>query len=125
MLGGQLVQGDRIADHDRLTDEFRLVDTRKKRRRSLMTALNAMSIAATPCETFAETGLAIKRRSPFQDTFTIELANGADGYLPTIEQHGYGGYETWLARSSCLEITAERKIRSALLDMLKQLEEGR
>ncbi|MDA9764571.1 neutral/alkaline non-lysosomal ceramidase N-terminal domain-containing protein [Opitutales bacterium] len=80
-----------------------------------------LSIVSSPCETFAETGLAIKRRSPFKDTFTIELANGADGYLPTIEQHGYGGYETWPARSSLLEVTAERKIRSTLLDMLNQL----
>lgn len=84
-----------------------------------------LSIVSSPCETFAETGLAIKRQSPFKDTFTIELANGSDGYLPTIEQHGYGGYETWPARSSLLEVTAERKIRSTLLEMLGRLKEGR
>jgi hypothetical protein len=87
--------------------------------------IGGLSIVSSPCETFAETGLAIKRRSPFEDTFTIELANGADGYLPTFEQHGFGGYETWPARSSFLEITAERKIRSTLLEMLKQLKGGR
>ena len=80
-----------------------------------------LAIVASPCETFAETGLAIKRRSPFKDTFTIELANGSDGYLPTIKQHSYGGYETWPARSSLLEVSAERKIRSSLLDMLEGL----
>jgi len=85
--------------------------------------IGELSIVSSPCETFAETGLAIKRRSPFNDTFTIELANGSDGYLPTIEQHGYGGYETWSARSSLLEVTAERKIRSTLLDMLKELKD--
>ena len=84
-----------------------------------------LTIVSSPCETFAETGLAIKRQSPFKDTFTIELANGSDGYLPTIEQHGYGGYETWPARSSFLEVTAERKIRRALLELLKQLKEER
>ena len=59
-----------------------------------------LAIASTPCETFAETGLAIKERSPFSATFTIELANGYNGYLPTAEQHEWGGYETWPARSS-------------------------
>ena len=82
-----------------------------------------LSIVSSPCETFAETGLAIKRRSPFKDTFTIELANGSDGYLPTIEQHSFGGYETWPARSSLLEVTAERKIRTTLLEMLEELKD--
>jgi neutral ceramidase len=80
-----------------------------------------LAIVSSPCETFAETGLAIKKRSPFPNTFTIELANGADGYLPTFEQHQLGGYETWAARSSFLEVTAERKIRIALLELLEQL----
>jgi hypothetical protein len=84
-----------------------------------------LSIASSPCETFAETGLAIKARSPFASTFTIELANGADGYLPTLEQHQLGGYETWPARSSFLEVTAERKIRSTLIGMLEELKENR
>ena len=30
------------------------------------------------------------------DAFTIELANGSYGYLPTPSQHELGGYETWL-----------------------------
>ena len=42
-----------------------------------------LSIAAIPFETFAETGLKIKEKSPFADTFTIELANDSRGYLPT------------------------------------------
>ena len=84
-----------------------------------------LAIASSPCETFAETGLAIKTRSPFTSTFTIELANGADGYLPTLEQHQLGGYETWPARSSFLEVTAERKIRTAILELLEQLHSER
>ena len=42
-----------------------------------------LAIGAIPFETFAETGLAIKRDSPFERTFTIELAGGGYGYLPT------------------------------------------
>ena len=55
-----------------------------------------LGIAAIPFETFTETGLELKDRSPFGDTFTIELANGSYGYLPTPQQHRLGGYETWL-----------------------------
>ncbi len=54
-----------------------------------------LGIAALPCEVFVEIGLAIKEQSPFKPTFTIELANGYAGYLPTVEQHALGGYETW------------------------------
>ncbi|MSU50374.1 MAG: hypothetical protein EXS37_15030 [Opitutus sp.] len=83
-----------------------------------------LGIGAAPSEVFAETGLAIKRGSPFQATFTIELANGFSGYLPTPEQHGWGGYETWPARSSFLEVGAEPKIRAGILDLLKKLADG-
>jgi hypothetical protein len=75
-------------------------------------------IAAIPNEVFAASGLTIKRRSPLQPTFTIELANGAEGYIPPPDQHALGGYETWRARSSCLEERAEVKIVSAVLDLL-------
>ena len=80
-----------------------------------------LAIVAIPCEVFAETGLAIKRSSPFPSTFTISLANGYAGYLPPAEQHKLGGYTTWPARSSYLEIGAESKIRKAVLAILKQL----
>ena len=83
--------------------------------------IGSMAIVTTPCETFVETGLAIKKASPFRPTFTIELANGYNGYLPTAEQHALGGYETWRAKSSYLAVDSEAKIRSTLLDMLNEL----
>lgn len=55
-----------------------------------------VGIAAIPFETFAEIGLELKERGPLRSTFTIELANGWYGYLPTPEQHALGGYETWI-----------------------------
>jgi hypothetical protein len=80
-----------------------------------------LGIAAIPCEVFAETGLAIKKNSPLKQTFTIELANGCSGYLPTPEQHKLGGYETWRARTSFLEVEAEPKIREAVLELLGEV----
>jgi len=85
--------------------------------------IGKLAIAAIPCEVFAETGLAIKEQSPLGATFMIELANGYNGYLPTRQQHAWGGYETWPARSSYLEVGAEAKIREAVLGLLRQVAE--
>jgi len=82
--------------------------------------IGQLGIAAVPCEVFAETGLAVKAQSPLRPTFMIELANGYNGYLPTPEQHELGGYETWPARSSYLEVQAEPKIRAAVIGLLNQ-----
>jgi neutral ceramidase len=80
-----------------------------------------LAIASAPCEVFAESGLALKKASPHPKTIHIELANGYGGYLPPREQHELGGYETWPARSSFLEVDAERKIRETQLEMLESL----
>ncbi len=85
--------------------------------------IGQLGIVSSPCETFTETGLALKKHSPLPATFTIELANGYNGYLPTPEQHRLGGYETWRARSSYLATDAEPKIRSTLLSLLKAVAE--
>ncbi len=78
-----------------------------------------LGIAAIPCEVFAITGLKIKSQSPLAQTFTIELANGYDGYIAPPEQHALGGYTTWRARSSCLEVEAEPKILAVVLELLE------
>jgi hypothetical protein len=80
-----------------------------------------LGITAIPDEVFAITGLEIKRRSPLQPTFTIGLANGAEGYIPPPEQHKLGGYTTWAARTAALEPTAAPKIVTVLLGLLSQV----
>lgn len=80
-----------------------------------------LGIAAIPFETFAETGLEIKKRSPFKQSFTIELANGSYGYLPTPEQHQLGGYETWLGTNR-VEVDASTKIVSELMSLFNTLD---
>jgi hypothetical protein len=77
-----------------------------------------LGVAAIPCEVFTEIGLAINAQSPLKPTFTIELANGYNGYLPTPAQHRLGGYETWRARSSYLEVDASEKITAAVYELL-------
>ncbi len=80
-----------------------------------------LGIATSPCETFVETGLAIKAGSPLKPTFTISLANWQGGYLPPPEQHKLGGYTTWPAESSYLEVGAEPKIRAELIRLLQKV----
>jgi neutral ceramidase len=82
--------------------------------------IGEVAIVANPCETFVEIGLEIKQKSPLKRTFTIELANGYNGYLPTPEHHALGGYETWRARSSYLAVDASRAIMAAWLELLKE-----
>jgi hypothetical protein len=79
-----------------------------------------VGIAAIPFETFVETGLEIKEKSPFKPSFTFSIANGGYGYLPTPEHHDLGGYETWLGTSK-VERDASVKITRTLLDMLQEL----
>ncbi|MCF6312765.1 MAG: hypothetical protein L3J39_09970 [Verrucomicrobiales bacterium] len=77
------------------------------------------TITTTPNETYALTGLKLKASTPLAGNMTIELANGAEGYIPPPEQHPLGGYNTWPARSAGLEVQAEPKI----VETLTQLQE--
>ncbi len=83
--------------------------------------IGSLGIASSPCETFTATGLEIKKGSPFKSTFTISLANGYNGYLPTPEQMVLGGYETWRARSSYLSVDSEPKILSTIDRLLSEV----
>ncbi|MCC9605455.1 neutral/alkaline non-lysosomal ceramidase N-terminal domain-containing protein [Blastopirellula sp. JC732] len=78
-----------------------------------------LAITTSPFETFTETGLELKARTPFAKSFTIELANGSFGYLPTPEQHRLGGYETWMGTNS-----VEKEASIKLVDELLKLEES-
>lgn len=80
-----------------------------------------IGIATTPNETYAITGLKIKAASPLTHNMVIELANGGDGYIPPPEQHRFGGYNTWAARSAGLEVMAEPKITEAGISLLEEV----
>jgi putative membrane-bound dehydrogenase-like protein len=77
-------------------------------------------ITAIPNEVFGITGIKLKNRSPLPTTINIELANGAEGYIPPPEQHRLGGYTTWPARSAGLEVQAEPQIVEMLTQLLEQ-----
>jgi hypothetical protein len=80
-----------------------------------------LGIGTIPNETYASTGLFIKKQSPLKTTFVVELANGCEGYIPPPELHPLGGYTCWRARTACLVPEAERKIRSGVLELLEKV----
>lgn len=82
--------------------------------------IGELGIAAIPCEVFVEIGLELQQASPLKPTFTISLANGYNGYLPTPEHHALGGYETWRAKSSYLETGASPKIVATLKKLFEE-----
>ena len=57
----------------------------------------------------------------FRQSLRIELCIEAVQRqdLPTAEQHRLGGYETWAARSSLLEVEAEARLRHTLIDLVR------
>lgn len=77
-------------------------------------------VGGIPFEVFAETGLELKRLSPFEHTMIIGLANGGYGYLPTPQQHDLGGYETWLGTNR-VEKQASVKIVDCILKNINEL----
>jgi neutral ceramidase len=82
-------------------------------------------IDGIPCETYGSTGLAIKKGSPFAVTMVIGLANGYHGYLPPPDQFPLGGYTTWRARTSYLEMGAEPKIVKTVIELMNQANQQR
>ena len=96
--------------HERQTTELKLQAIR----------IGELTIATLPNEVYALTGLKLKGRSPSDSHFNIELANGAEGYIPPPEQHTLGGYTTWPARTAGLEEQAEPKIVDTLVEALEE-----
>jgi neutral ceramidase len=87
-------------------------------------AIGDLGIVGLPGEVFVEYGLAIKRASPFRRTFTVELANGWLGYLPTDRALKEGSYETRLARSACAAEGTEGAMIAAATEALQKAHEA-
>src|SRR4030095_15703133 len=107
----EIYAAEAIHLHKRPTAELKLQALR----------IGDLGITAIPNEVFAISGLKLKAQSPLTPTFNIELANGAEGYIPPPEQHALGGYTTWAARTAGLEVQAEPRIVETLLDLLEEV----
>src|SRR5262245_8136223 len=76
--------------------------------------IGGAGVLAIPNEVFAITGLGLKMHPGLRPILLIELANGAEGYIPPREQFALGGYTTWPARTAALEPATEEKISRTL-----------
>ena len=78
-------------------------------------AIGDVAIVGVPAEYFTIFGVDIKKRSPFKNTVVAELANDWIGYLPNLEAHQLGGYQTWMGLHSYAEPgTGERMADAAV-----------
>ncbi|MEX0676542.1 MAG: hypothetical protein WD063_05670 [Pirellulales bacterium] len=84
-------------------------------------ALGDVAIAGVPAEYFTIFGVDIKRRSPFRDTIVAELANDWIGYLPNLEAHQFGGYQTWMGLHSYAEPGTGERMADQIVSMLEEL----
>ncbi len=99
-----------------------ILDARKSTELKLQAIrIGDLTISTLPNEVYAITGLKLRAQSPLKNHFNIELANGAEGYIPPPEQHNLGGYTTWPARTAGLEVQAEPKIVEALIAALEEV----
>jgi neutral/alkaline ceramidase-like enzyme len=78
--------------------------------------LNNTFIWAAPVELFCEIALAVRKASPFANTFYFGYTNGWFGYLPTAEAFAEGGYEP---RTSPFTPQAEADLTNGVLVMIK------
>jgi hypothetical protein len=111
--------------------EIVLLDAKLKKEPTAAVEVQAVQIGpavfvTNPAEYFVELGLRVKRESPFEFTFPVELANGCVGYVPTEEAlgPGGGGYETRLSNYSNLEVKAGTKIADKGIELARRLAPG-
>ena len=80
-----------------------------------------VAIVGVPAEYFTQLGLDIKNRSPFRHTYIAELANDWIGYLPNLEGHKLGGYQTWTGHHSYAEPGTGERIADVAVELLTEL----
>jgi len=81
--------------------------------------INESAFVVLPGEIFVEIGLAIKKRSPFEQTFVIGYANDINvSYVPTTESYDEGGYEPEWAK---VDRGADKIIENEAVALLKNL----
>lgn len=78
-------------------------------------------IVGVPAEYFTVLGMEIKKRSPFEYTYVAELSNDWIGYLPNLEGHVLGGYQTWMGYHSFAEPGTGERIVEDTVKLIESL----
>ena len=56
--------------------------------------IGALAFVTAPCEVFGSYGQRLKAVSPYETTFILTCCNGRHGYIPNVQSHEYGCYES-------------------------------
>ena len=76
--------------------------------------LGTIAMASNPFELFLDYGNQIKARSAAEQTFLIQLANGAEGYLPTEKAERHGHYSAFISSGQVGHVGGEQLVRQTL-----------
>ena len=76
--------------------------------------MGTIAIATNPFELFLDYGNQIKARSLAEQTFLVQLANGAEGYLPTKKAEDGGHYSAFISSGQVGHIGGEQLVRETL-----------
>ena len=96
----------------RLQDTVDTVDTEVH-----VIRLGTIAIATNPFELFLDYGNQIRARSLAEQTFLIQLANGAEGYLPTEKAEKGGHYSAFISSGKVGHVGGEQLVRQTLQDI--------
>jgi hypothetical protein len=95
--------------------------------------VNDIVIAGMNAELFFETGLELRARSPFPDTFALGYTNGTVGYIPRADDHPAGGWDIHATYAvpdlifqvhphpGALHPDSERRVLAAALALIRQV----
>ena len=76
--------------------------------------LGNIAIATNPFELFLDYGNQIKARSLAEQTFLVQLANGAEGYLPTEKAEKGGHYSAFISSGKVGHVGGDQLVRQTL-----------
>ena len=83
--------------------------------------LDDLAYVTAPAEVFNEIGSAVKKGSPFGDTFFMGYSNGSIGYIPVPEAYPEGGYE--VTHASRVNPGAAGILTEDCLELLRRLKD--
>ncbi|MBR5738587.1 MAG: hypothetical protein IKY02_01195 [Lachnospiraceae bacterium] len=79
--------------------------------------IGSVAFATNPFELFLDYGNQIRARSNAEQTFLIQLACGAEGYLPTEKAEQGGHYSAFVASGQVGHVGGEQLVRETLEDI--------
>lgn len=114
----EATKDDRGGNFMKLVRSYRALDVAAREGKPHRVEVQAIALGkeaawvSLPGEVFVELGLAIKKRSPFPNTFIVELANESIGYIPDRRSYAEGNYEPESAR--CAPGSGEKLVEAAV-----------